>query len=351
MNLRSRIIGAGLNAMQLPTHTDRPASVPQSRIPAFRLIDSQLSRVKGLINEQLTSPAEVCDVNRLLKHVRGRSGKMIRPGLVLLAGGCCGKITDEHIRVAAIVEMIHNATLLHDDVIDEGQKRRGLPTINNLWGNEAAVLLGDFLLGRVFEMSAELGPQVAKIIANVAVRVCEGELRQIIQRQNWQLSESEYIDVITEKSAVLFSSACHLGALSAQATGTQARSLAEFGMNAGIAFQITDDLLDIIGDESKTGKTLGRDADKHKLTLAVIHLLGAVGEREKGAVISSYLERKQYDKDALTEMLGRYGSLEYTHSRAQEFVDRAVGALGGLKESDAKDALIETAKFITSRVV
>jgi octaprenyl-diphosphate synthase len=320
--------------MQLPTHTDRPASVPHSRIPAFRLIDSQLSRVKELINEQLTSPAEVCDVNRLLKHVRGRSGKMIRPGLVLLAGGCCGKITDEHIQIAAIVEMIHCATLLHDDVIDEGQKRRGLPTINNLWGNEAAVLLGDFLLGRVFEMSAELGPRVAGIIANVAVRVCEGELRQIIQRQNWQLSESEYIDVITEKSAVLFSSSCQLGAFSAQATKTQARSLAEFGMNAGIAFQITDDLLDIIGDESKTGKTLGRDA-----------------EREKGAVISSYLERKQYDKDALREMLGRYGSLEYTHSRAREYVARAVGALSGLKESAAKDALIETAKFITGRVV
>ena len=337
--------------MQLPAHTDRPTSVPQSRVPAFRLIDSQLSRVKALINEQLTSPAGAGDVNRLLKHVRGRSGKMIRPGLVLLAGGCCGKITDEHIQVAAIVEMIHCATLLHDDVIDEGQKRRGRPTINNLWGNESAVLLGDFLLGRVFEMCAELGPPVAKVIAGVAVRVCEGELRQIIQRQNWQLSESEYIDVITEKSAVLFSSSCQLGALSAQATETQARSLAEFGMNAGIAFQITDDLLDIIGDESKTGKTLGRDADKHKLTLAVIHLLGAAGEREKGAVISSYLERKQYDKEALREMLGRYGSLEYTHSRAQEFVARAVGALGDLKESAAKDALIETAKFITGRVV
>jgi len=336
--------------MQLPTHTDRPASVPYSRVPAFRLIDSQLRRVKGLINEQLTFPAEAGDVNRLLKHVRDHSGKMIRPGLVLLAGGCCGKITDEHIRVAAIVEMIHSATLLHDDVIDEGQKRRGRPTINALWGNEAAVLLGDFLLGQVFEMCAELEPRVARIIANVAVRICEGELRQIIQRRNWELSESEYIDVITEKSAVLFSSSCHLGAFSAQATETQARSLAEFGMNAGIAFQITDDLLDIVGDESKTGKTLGRDADKHKLTLAVIHLLGAVGEREKGAVISSYLERKQYDKDALTEMLGRYGSLQYTHSRAQEYVARAVGALGALKESAAKDALIETAKFITSRV-
>jgi len=337
--------------MQLPAHTDRPASVPYSSVPAFGLIDSQLRRVKGLINEQLTSSAEADDVNRLLKHVRGHSGKMIRPGLVLLAGGCCGEITDEHIRVAAIVEMIHGATLLHDDVIDEGQKRRGLATINALWGNEAAVLLGDFLLGRVFEMCAELGPRIAKIIANVAVRVCEGELRQIIQRRNWELSESEYIDVITEKSAVLFSSSCHLGALSARATETQARSLAEFGMNAGIAFQIADDLLDIVGDESKTGKTLGRDADKHKLTLAVIHLLGAVGEREKEAVISSYLERKQYDKDALTEMLGRYGSLEYTHSRAQEYVARAVGALGGLKESAAKDALIETAKFITSRVI
>ena len=338
-----------LNAMQLPAHIDRPASVPHSRVPAFKLIDSQLGRVKALINKQLTSPAEVGDVNRLLEHVRGRSGKMIRPGLVLLSGGCFGKITNEHIRVAAIIEMIHSATLLHDDVIDEGQKRRGRPTINNIWGNEAAVLLGDFLLGRVFEMSAELRPQVAKVIAGVAVKICEGELRQIIQRHNWQLSESEYIDVITEKSAVLFSSACRLGALSAQATETQAGSLAEFGMNAGIAFQITDDLLDIIGDESKTGKTLGRDADKHKLTLAVIHLLGAVDEREKDTVISSYLERKQYDKDSLTEMLGRYGSLEYTHNRAQEYAARAVGALGGLKESDAKDALIEAAKFMAGR--
>ncbi len=351
MSFEFLVITQNSTLKTMSAHTDRPVSVLHSRIPAFRLIDSQLSRVKALINEQLTSPTGAGDVNRLLEHVRGRSGKMIRPGLVLLAGGCCGKITDEHILVAAIVEMIHCATLLHDDVIDEGQKRRGRPTINNLWGNEAAVLLGDFLLGRVFEMCTELGTPMAKLIAGVAVRVCEGELRQIIQRQNWQLSESEYIDVITEKSAVLFSSSCQLGAFSAQATETQARSLAEFGMNVGIAFQITDDLLDIIGDESKTGKTLGRDADKHKLTLAVIHLLGAAGEREKGAVISSYLERKQYDKDALREMLGRYGSLEYTHSRAQEFVARAVGALEGLKESNAKEALIETAKFMAGRVV
>ena len=341
--------------MQLPTHTDRPASVPHSRIPAFRLIDSQLSRVKTLINEQLTSPAEVCDVNRLLKHVRGRSGKMIRPGLVLLAGGCCGKITDEHIRVAAIVEMIHNATLLHDDVIDEGQERRGLPTINSLWGNESAVLLGDLLLSRVFKMCAELDAQAARVIAAATIRICEGELRQIVQRRNWRLSESEYIDIITEKSAAFFSSCCRLGGLLAQGTETQIQSLAEFGLNAGIAFQITDDLLDIIGDESETGKTLGSDADKNKLTLAVIHLLRAVDEKRRSSLVARGTGHRarmtRNEKQVLVEMLRRYGSLEYARSRAQEFIAGAVRALAGVKENDAKKALIETAKFMASRTI
>ncbi len=285
----------------------------------------------------------------MLECVSTRSGKMLRPGLVLLAGRCCGKITDEHIRVAAIVEMIHNATLLHDDVIDEGQKRRGLPTINSLWGNESAVLLGDFLLSRAFKMCAELEPQVARVIAATAIRVCEGELRQVSQRQNWQLSESEYIDIITEKSAALFSSCCYLGGLLARASETQVQSLADFGLNAGIAFQITDDLLDIIGDENKTGKTLGSDVSKHKLTLAVIHLLGAVEEGEKSAV-KSKLNAVGESKEALAEMLRCYGSLEYARRRAQEFVGRAVAALAGLKESDAKEALIETARFMASPV-
>ncbi len=352
--------------MKSPAHTEISTSVPHSKVPAFRLIVEQLSRVRELINEQLTAPAPASaglnssphkprpeDIKRLFEYVSGRSGKMIRPGLVLLAGSCCGKIRHEHIRVAAIVEMIHNATLLHDDVIDEGQRRRGLPTINSLWGNECAVLLGDFLLSQVFKMCAELESQVAKVIAAAAVRLCEGELRQVVQRHNWKLSESEYIDVITEKSAVLFSSACYLGAVLAQASERQARSLADFGLNAGIAFQITDDLLDIVGDESKTGKTLGSDVDRHKLTLAVIHLLRTVDEREKSAIVNSFLARKtrRYDEDALVEMLGRHGSLEYAKSRAQEFVATAVRALAGLKQSDAKDDLIETAEFMASRAI
>ena len=329
--------------MQRRTYTDVPGNIPLSEVSAFGLISSQLGRVRVLIDEQLSVPAGAGDIKPLLESVSTRRGKMLRPGLVLLAGGCCGRITEEHIRVAAIVEMIHNATLLHDDVIDEGQKRRGLPTINSLWGNESAVLLGDFLLSRAFKMCAELEPEVARVIAATAIRVCEGELRQVSQRQNWQLSESEYIDIITEKSATLFSGCCHLGGLLARAGEKQVQSLAEFGLNAGIAFQITDDLLDIIGDENKTGKTLGSDVSKHKLTLAVIHLLGVVDDpapiRQSLSSIGS----------GLAEMLSRYGSLEYARGRAQEFVVKAVEALAGLKESDAKSALIETAKFMASR--
>ena len=331
--------------MQRPTYTDAGGNIPLSGIAAFELIDCQLCQVRELIDKQLTVPSKAGDLKPLLEYVSTRSGKMLRPGLVLLAGGCCGKIIDEHIRVAAIVEMIHNATLLHDDVIDEGQKRRGLPTANSLWGNESAVLLGDFLLSRAFKMSAELKPQVARVIAATAIRVCEGELRQVSQRRNWQLSESEYIDIITEKSAALFSGCCYLGGLLARASEAQVQSLADFGLNAGIAFQITDDLLDIIGDENQTGKTLGSDVSKHKLTLAVIHLLGSVDD-------PAPIRRSLSSIGAgLAEMLSRYGSLEYARGRAQEFAGRAVGALAGLKESDAKGALIEAAKFMAGRAV
>jgi octaprenyl-diphosphate synthase len=354
-----------ISTMELPANTATPGKSLHSGVPAFRLINSQLGQVKKLISEQLVAQAKMGDINRLLESrlVGTRSGKMLRPGLVLLTGASCGKITGEHIRVAAVIEMIHNATLLHDDVIDEGRTRRGLPTINSIWGNESAVLLGDFLLGRVFKMCAELEPWVGRTIAAAAVRVCEGELRQLIQRQNWQLlggepfdselraellgaeplSESEYIDIITEKSAALFSCCCSLGGLLARADEDKVKALSEFGLNAGIAFQITDDLLDIIGDETKAGKTLGSDAGKNKLTLATIHFLKTAQEKEKAEV------KNTLNKDAMIELLNRYGSLEYTHKQAMEFAAKAVRALAGLKKTDAKDALIETAKFMADR--
>jgi octaprenyl-diphosphate synthase len=295
----------------------------------------------------------IADMDRLFEYTRSRSGKMIRPGLVLLAGSCCGNITDEHVRVAAVIEMIHNATLLHDDVIDQGQRRRGQPTINSIWGNEYAVLMGDFLLSRVFQLCAEIKPELTKVIADAAVRLCEGELRQVVQTRNWQLSEPEYIDVITEKSAVLFSVCCSIGAVLAGAQEKQVRSLSEFGLNAGIAFQITDDLLDISGDEKVTGKNSGNDVNQCKLTLAIIHLLNTVEKTEKDAVINSYLkgDKAGQHQSRFVELLKRCGSLEYARAKAGDFVEKAIRALDDFEDNDTKEALVETAKFMADRAV
>jgi octaprenyl-diphosphate synthase len=361
-------------------------------VPFFRLIDLELRQIKKLIDEQLGEASE--PVSLILKNANICSGKMIRPGLVVLSyravrDGSCGKALtaknaenaekklelkepvtsggssagesqegkDDALRVAAIFELIHNASLLHDDVIDGGQKRRGLSTVNSLWGNESAVLLGDFLLSKAFRICAGLEPKIVNIIAGTAVRVCEGELRQVAERQNWRLSESEYIEIITEKSAALFSSCCLLGGLLGGASEKQVRSLADFGLNTGIAFQITDDLLDIIGDESKMGKTQGSDIDNNKLTLAIIHLLRVVDEKERNEIVNSYLSESEKNfepgagckKEGLAKMLRGSGSVEYAHRRAQEFVAKGLEALTDLKESRAKNALIETAKFIEQR--
>ncbi len=343
--------------MKLPTHTNVSNSFHE--ISAFRLISEELGLVKELMDKQLTFhiPASsehkraLKDIDQLLESLRSRYGKMLRPSLVLLAGKCFGPITNEHIQIAASIEMIHNATLLHDDVIDDGKRRRGQPSINSIWGNESAVLLGDFLLSKVFKICAELETNVANIIATAAVRLCEGELRQIAQKRNWQLTESEYIDVITEKSAVLFSSCCHLGALLSGADKSQIRMLSDFGLNAGIAFQITDDLLDIIGDEKRTGKTLGSDVNKCKLTLAVIHLLGTVDKVKRDELINTYLEsgNSRPDTKAFAKILEQTGSLEYARNQAQEYITKAIESLEGLDEGEAKKALIETAKFMANR--
>lgn len=321
-------------------------------IPSLELVKDDLERVKELMDSELMSSSggkRRSEIDRLLESLSHRSGKMLRPGLVLLSGKCFDCITDSHIKIAACVETIHNATLLHDDVIDEGSQRRGKPTINSLWGNESAVLLGDLLLSHVFKLSSELEPEVTQVLADAAVRICEGELRQSVQKDNWQLSESEYIDIISKKSGALFSSSCYLGAVLAHADETHKRLLYDFGLNAGIAFQIADDLLDIIGDEKRTGKTKGCDADKHKPTLAIIHLLRTVESEKRNELIESFLEG---DKSFI-ERLEEHGSLAYAAAQAKEYTSKAIRSLSdsnGLTNSNAKNALIETARFMADRV-
>ena len=349
----SLLVARNSKLKTMSSHTNISDSISQSSLPAFRLVENHLGRVKKLIDGQMTGPAEAGDINKLLQYVRCHNGEMIRPALVLLAGKYCGKITEEHIRVAAIIELIHNATLLHGGIIDRRKERFDESSINSLYSNETSVLLGDFLLGRVFQMCAEMIPQVNEVISSAAVRICEGQLRQIAQRNNWRLNESEYIEVITEKSAVLFSTACRLGALLAHGSDVEIKLLARYGLNIGISYQINNDLFDVINNQKWQEKTNVDNNSTNGLNLAVIHLLRVVDEKKKKTIINLYSRRNGTwkDKDVLVRMLKSHGSLEYARSRAQDFIKESVGLLNSLAQNEAKDALVKTTKSIVYRIV
>ncbi|MGA2172294.1 MAG: polyprenyl synthetase family protein [Sedimentisphaerales bacterium] len=322
-------------------------------LPTFSIIANELEGVRALIERETSDCSE--PVRGLVAQSIAGGGKMVRPGLVLLSGLVCGRVTEKHIRAAAIMEMIHNATLLHDDVVDEGKSRRGVPTLNSLRGNESAVLLGDFLLSRVFRLCVGLDRRTVEIIASAVVRTCEGELRQVAQRGDREISESEYIEIIDEKSAALFSGACAAGAILAGAGEPEVRMLADYGRNAGIAFQIADDVLDLVGDQDKTGKAVGNDVDNSKLTLPIIHLLKTAGEADREVVrriLAAQGENKRERRHReLTEKLGSCGSIGYAQRRAHEFSEQAIAAIKGFNESEGKNALIGLSRFASQRAV
>ncbi len=312
-------------------------------LPFTKLISNELADVRRLI--QKTAAAENKVVNGFLQSLDSTGGKMLRPGLVLLSAKCCGQINPQHIQAAAIMEMIHLATLLHDDVIDHGQKRRHRQTLNALKGNSFAVLCGDFVLTKIFKMCTELDKKTSAIIAETTTRICMGEMTQNIQMQNWDLSEDDYIDIIREKSAALFSTCCGLGAIESGAGNNQIEAFTDFGLNLGISFQLNDDLLDIVGDENKLGKNSGSDLAKSKPTLAIINLLAKSEQKERQKIVEK-LNNGQYSQKDLRQILKSNGCLEYVRARTDEFGQAAIDSLSTIAESPAKNALIETTKFL-----
>jgi octaprenyl-diphosphate synthase len=312
----------------------------------FGIITGRLDQVKDCISGQLVSSSE--SVNLLLGHINSRGGKMLRPALVLLAGKSCGQITQTHIELAAMVEMVHAATLLHDDVIDGASNRRNTPTVNILCGNEKAVLLGDFLLSKVFAMNARLqSPVITQILSDTTVRVCQGELTQNIQRSNWQLTEEQYLEITRDKTASLFSTCCYLGGFIASGSESQLCALSEYGLNIGTAFQITDDLLDITGDEGKEGKTLGTDLAQRKPTLPIIHLLTNAKEQDKSGLIEKLSSGDELKE--LAEILENSGSMDFARNMAEQLCKKAAESLEVLAPCPAKDSLAEIVEFISRR--
>ena len=320
----------------------------QTLTPFTDCIADELAAVELNFSTELTSSLK--SVSALVKHVSRFHGKMLRPCLVLLSGKVCGELNHAHITLATVVEMVHMATLVHDDVLDEAELRRKGATINHLRGNEAAVLLGDYLISHSYHLCSSLDSQSAsRLIAHTTNTVCEGELLQIDNRNNLELSESTYLDIITRKTAVLCAACCTLGATYAGATVPIVHALETYGLSLGIAFQIQDDILDIVGDPSTVGKTLGIDIEKGKMTLPMIHFLGTA-PAEHRTLLRSLLRSKDADKaERIRNLILPSSSIQYAQDRARGLVDRARSSLALLPDSEARRVLDTMAEFVVSR--
>jgi octaprenyl-diphosphate synthase len=311
-------------------------------------IAGELQSVEKLFEEELRS--DLACVNQLVRHVSRFRGKMLRPTLLLLVARACGNVTPAHVTLATVVEMVHMATLVHDDVLDEAELRRKGATINHLRGNEAAVLLGDYLISHSYHLCSSLDSQLAsRLIGRTTNQVCEGELLQIHNRNNLELDEETYLTIIARKTAVLVATCCYLGAHFAGASEDRARKFEQYGLDLGIAFQIQDDILDIVGEVTKVGKTLGLDVDKGKLTLPMIHFL-RTAPREHRALLRSLLQGHDPDKaEKIRNLILPTSSIAYAQAAARRRVEAAKACLQCVPDSEARRVLEVIADFVVSR--
>lgn len=320
-----------------------------------------LADVSDEIERALAS--QVPSVSELCLHVERFRGKMLRPILVLVAGAATGQPTGEAPReplrrLAAVVEMVHMATLVHDDVLDEAVIRRRAQTINDRVGNESAVLLGDYLIAASFRLCASLDdPEPARLIGRVSMELCEGELLQLQNRDNLSIDEATYFEILEGKTAALVGACTRLGARAGGASRAVQDAMDRFGRSIGSAFQVQDDLLDLLGTEEVVGKTLGRDLKKGKLTLPLIHHLAAVDAAQRGRsleLLESASERSGGDGSgthsaAIVDALRQTGSLDYARLTAERLVERAKGSLAALGESPARSVLALLADAVLTR--
>jgi octaprenyl-diphosphate synthase len=327
------------------------ACPPESRpnlVALYAPITAELAQAEKIFQSEIGSRFPF--VQQLVDHCADFQGKRLRPALVLMSGRACGSLHDAHPILAAVVEMIHTATLVHDDVLDEAMVRRHAATVNAEWGNETAVLLGDYLFTHAFHLAASLeSTQACRWIGQATNRVCEGEMQQVHQRGNLDLTEEDYFTIIEGKTAELTAVSCRLGASYAGATESIVAALDRYGRNLGIAFQIADDVLDICGEERITGKSLGTDLEKQKLTLPLIRMLRLADGPQAASLRSLLAESNGELRRRLRPHLESSGALDYAWQCARLHVKRAVDALDALPESDARSVLRTLAQYVVRR--
>jgi octaprenyl-diphosphate synthase len=314
------------------------------------LVVDDIDAVNQVILGQMQSHVPL--IPELAGYLIAAGGKRLRPMLTLASARMAGYEGDRHVKLAACVEFIHTATLLHDDVVDESDLRRGIASANAVWGNQASVLVGDFLFSRAFQLMVEDGAlDVLRILSNASAVIAEGEVMQLVTSNNMQTGEAEYLQVIEAKTAALFEAACRVGAVVAEQTEAQVERHGAFGANLGIAFQLVDDVLDYSARQSTLGKTVGDDFREGKITLPVV-LAYQRGSAKDRAFWHRCLEQgDQRDGDLKTAfaLLEEHGALADTVDRARAYGKRACQALEGLPEGAYRLALKDTVEFCISR--
>jgi Geranylgeranyl pyrophosphate synthase len=319
--------------------------------PLIALTQEEMGRVNELILSKAGSDVEL--IPKLAHHLISSGGKRLRPMITLAAAQMFGYSGDGHVKLATSVEFMHTATLLHDDVVDESDMRRGKKTARMIWGNQASVLVGDYLLGQAFRMMVDVGSLDAlDVLSTAAAIIAEGEVMQLDVAKNLETTEDEYLQVIKAKTAALFSAAAEVGPIIAGASKNDRAALKSYGTNLGLAFQLVDDALDYGGSSKDLGKNVGDDFREGKITLPVI-LSYRRGSEEERRFWKSAIEEGQNDDEALAKaqsLMTKYNAVADTIARARHFGEIARDALAPLKNSPQKSALIEVIDFCISRV-
>jgi len=313
-----------------------------------KLTSTEASEVDQLIINELSS--DVVLINQVGHYIVGNGGKRLRPMLLLLAAKALGGVTDSHLILAAVIEFIHTATLLHDDVVDESDLRRGKDSANAVWGNAASVLVGDYLYSSAFEMMVRTNNmRVMEILSKTTTAIAEGEVLQLLNCNNPETTETKYLEVIARKTAILFSAATRLSAVISNSPSATEEGLAQYGQHLGIAFQLIDDALDYKATKEELGKNLGDDLAEGKPTLPLIYAIQNSSKSDADLIIDAI---KNGNRDAFTEIYSIVQStkaIDYTEQRAEEEAQKAISALAVLPDSEYKAALIQLAQFSVQR--
>jgi octaprenyl-diphosphate synthase len=312
------------------------------------LIEPQFDAVTDYILNNLGSNVPL--VEKIAHHIVEGGGKRLRPLLVLLAANAAGYKGEQHIPLAAVIEFIHTATLLHDDVVDNSELRRGNATANAQWGNAPSVLVGDFLYSRSFQIMVEIGRmEIMQVISHATTIIAEGEVLQLLNQRNPDTSEESYLQVILGKTAMLFEAATEVGAILADSSAEDREALRLYGRHLGIAFQIVDDLLDYLSDSETMGKNVGDDLAEGKATLPLIHAMRVGSDEDRDLIRNAIRKGGLDDLSPVLEIVQRNGSIDYSRQKATEEIDKAKNAIAALPDTSFKETLNQIADLAIAR--